>query len=509
MSSYRRIAKNAFANLLRGSSTTIVGLFLPAILVRHMSQADYSVWVLILQVAAYCIYLELGLQTAVGRYIAIAAAKGDAEEADAVYSTVLVGLTAAAAAATVLMIAAAYAAPSIFPSIPPGSLLPMRAALLLVGISVAAGLPSFAWTGIFIGLERNEFIALISGGAKLLSGGVIAIAAIHGASLVAMASLVAAVNLFSYLLLYVFAKRVSAAVFRLHLVRKAIARELFSYCSSLMVWNFSMLMINGLDLALVGHFQFAALAPFAIATALVNTISGMQNAIFNAAMPHAAVLHARKDFAVLGKLVITYTQLGVVLLLLVCMPLLIYAVPILRMWVGAQYVAQGHTLLSILVLANIVRLIATPYAVVLVASGQQRRVKLSPLMEGFTNLLASILLGSRFGALGVATGTLVGSVVGLLGHLLYNMPRTAEHIQLRSRDFFFSGVGLPVLANGLLILLAVRSRSEALPSVPLFALALMVTLVLSLSLVFRAGFGKRISGLAAQSREAEQVMRVR
>ena len=72
-----RIAKNATANLVRGDTAGLVSIFLPAVLVRQMSQIEYSVWVLVLQVAAYSSCLDFGLQTAVGRYIAIANEKRD------------------------------------------------------------------------------------------------------------------------------------------------------------------------------------------------------------------------------------------------------------------------------------------------------------------------------------------------------------------------------------------------------------------------------------------------
>ena len=438
-----RLAKNAVANLVRGGSTTLVSLLLPAVLVRHMSRAEYSVWVLILQIAAYCIYLELGLQTAVGRYIAISVDNGDSEQADAIYSTALVGLCGAAALALLALLGIVFAAHWLFPEVPPSSLFPMRVALLIVGFSVAAGLPSFAWTGVFIGLQRNELIALVSGGAKLLVGIGVAVAALHGLSIVGMAIVAATINLFSYWLLYLLVKRVSRVAFRLELVSRTTARELAGYCYSLMIWSLSMLMINGLDLILVGRFQFYALAPFAIASTLVTTIQGVQLAIFNATMPHAAVLHARRDTLGLGRLVVQNTQLGVLLLLLLGMPLLLYSGPILHAWVGQQYVAQGRALLNILVVANIIRLVAAPYTVALVASGQQRLVTVSPLLEGFTNLMASVILGIKFGAIGVAYGTMFGAIVGALGHLFYNLPRTRAEIQVRTRDFIVFGIGRP------------------------------------------------------------------
>jgi len=490
MQTHRRLAKNAIANLTRGGAAGVVALFLPAVLVRHMSQIDYSVWVLVLQVAAYSSYLEFGLQTAVGRYIAIANEKFDADQGNTIFSTALVGLSIAAIIGIALLIGVICAAGWLFPSVPAALLPQMRWALLIVGTSIALGLPSSAWSGVFIGLQRNEFIALVIGGSKLISAIGLVIAAIHGSSLVVMAVVVAIVNLASYFLLYILVRRFSDVTFRRHLVRQSSARELFSYCSSLMVWSFSTMLVNGLDLMLVGRFQLNALAPYAVATTLVTFIAGMQNAIFSAVMPHAAVLHAREDSTSLGNMVISTTRFAVLLLVLTGLPLLIYASPLLRLWVGEQYAVQGCLPLTILLVANIIRLSGMPYAIVLVASAQQKLVIVSPLMEGFSNLIASILLGMKFGAAGVAAGTLIGAVVSMLGHVFYDMPRTRKEIFLRIRDFIFSGLSLPVLTTVPLIALAIHAWKGAPPSPLIFASAFGITILCSAAIVLNADGAK-------------------
>ena len=50
---------------------------------------------------------------------------------------------------------------------------------------------------------------------------------------------------------------------------------------------------------------------------------------------------------------------------------------------------------------------------------------MSPLAEGITNLVASLVGAYLFGAIGVAVGTLLGAFVSVGLHLFYNMPRTA------------------------------------------------------------------------------------
>ncbi len=450
-----RLAKNAVANLIRGGAAGVVAVFLPAVLVRHMNQLNYSVWVLILQVAAYSSYLEFGLQTAVGRYIAIADEKRDSVQRDTIFSTAFAGLSIAAVLAITLLCAATLGAATLFPAVPSALLRQMQWALLIVGTSLALGLPSSAWTGVFIGLQRNELVAGVTVAAKLLSALGLVLAVLHGASLIGMAAVVSAVNLASYLFLFLLGQRFSAAALRFELVTKSAAKELINYCFGLSIWTFSMMLVSGFDLILVGRFELGALAPYALATTLVNFVAGIQGAIFSATMPHAAVLHAREDSAGLGRMVVSSTRLGVFLLMFTGMPLLIYARPLLQVWVGEQYAIQGHLLLAILLIANIIRLTGLPYATALIATGQQRLVVISPLLEGFSNLLFSVLLGMKFGAKGVATGTLIGAVVGMLGIILYSMPRTPA-VQFSLRVYLQDSLLRPCLcATPLLVFAAV------------------------------------------------------
>jgi O-antigen/teichoic acid export membrane protein len=72
-----------------------------------------------------------------------------------------------------------------------------------------------------------------------------------------------------------------------------------------------------------------------------------------------------------------------------------------------------------------IRLIALPYSTLLLGTGQQHKVILSPLAEGVTNLVASVIGAYYLGAIGVAIGTLIGSMVSVAFHFLYNMPRTS------------------------------------------------------------------------------------
>ena len=73
----RTIATNSAANVTRIAVASLVSIFLPAYLTHHLPAETYGAWVLILQLSAYVGYLDLGVQTAVSRYIAEFEAKQD------------------------------------------------------------------------------------------------------------------------------------------------------------------------------------------------------------------------------------------------------------------------------------------------------------------------------------------------------------------------------------------------------------------------------------------------
>jgi O-antigen/teichoic acid export membrane protein len=261
-----------------------------------------------------------------------------------------------------------------------------------------------------------------------------------------MALAMATVNVISYAVQYYFF-RLLASEIRIgwSLVRRSTVRELGSYCFGLTVWSFAMFLINGLDLLLVGRFDFASLAPYAVASSLINFVAGAQYALFSAMMPKAATMHAGDNSEDLGKLVITSTRIGTMLVMLLGLTLFLYSTPILRAWVGPSYALHAQRLLQVLLVANMIRLIWVPYSVVVVGTGQQRLLMLPALVEGLTNLTVSVFLGIRYGAIGIAYGTLAGSVVAGFASLFYSFRRTHKQITFSGIRFVCQGVAVPSL----------------------------------------------------------------
>jgi O-antigen/teichoic acid export membrane protein len=481
------LIKNAAANVVRGGSAAMVAIILPPFLARIMSADSYGAWSLVLQFSAYVGYLDFGIQTAVGRFVAHANEKGDAGYRDRIVSTSFAALIAAGILAIGGSIGIVALLPHIFRQMPAALVGDARVALLLVAGSLAVGLPASVFSGIFVGLQRNEVPAAVIGGSRIVGAVCLILVLRHGGNLVSMGAAVATVNLASYLIQYWLYRRLSGGT---RLSRKLVSltagHELFDYCVSLTVWSFATLMVLGLDLTLVGFFDFRSVAYYAVAATLITFILGLQNAIFGTLIPVAAVLEARDDTSELGAILVSTTRYGMFLLFASGVPLLIATRPILSAWVGPEYASHASVILRVLVIANIIRLSAVPYAMLLVGTGQQKLVTVSPLVEGFSNLAVSVTLGALWGAVGVAVGTVVGSTVGILCNFFYNMPRS-RRIAATRLNYLAEGYLRPlVCVSPFFLVYMLRAGSSVLATVS-ESRCMLLALMVSLGAIWRVG----------------------
>jgi O-antigen/teichoic acid export membrane protein len=482
------LLKNAFANVARGSSAAFVAILLPPFLTRLMSSDAYGAWSLVLQLSAFVGYLDFGIQTAIGRFIAHTGESGNTEKRDRIVSTSSAALAAVGIAGLVGTLGLALLLPHIFHQLPQFLLGDSRWALILVGGSLAVGLSCSLFNGIFIGLQRYEIPAAIIGGSRLLGACCLVLIVKHGGNLIQMGAAMAAVNLASYGLQYILYRQFAAKMrISSRLVSREAGRELFDYCLSLSIWSFAMLLVSGLDVSLVGYFEFEKVAYYSVAASLIVFLSGLQNALFSVMIPSTAVMQAQGNSIQLGQLMITATRYGTFLLLLTGLPLILASRGVLTLWVGPKYAGEGARILQVLTAANVIRLSAVPYVMTLIGTGQQRLITISPLLEGTSNLITSAICGLFFGAVGVALGTLIGAILGVLSHFLYNMRRTVE-INFRIADYLRDGLLRPLVCTMPLIavVLSMHFVSLSLPAVAYAAIGAALAVV-TLFLLWRCG----------------------
>src|SRR5690606_8327456 len=114
----------------------------PRLLLDALSAEGYSVWVLIVQIGLYSSYLNLGISTIVGRFVAYFNETGDSEGRNRIVSSGFAIMFVLAALAIAGLLVAAFSIGRLFPDIPAELHSEAAMTLLLVGSVIALRLPA-------------------------------------------------------------------------------------------------------------------------------------------------------------------------------------------------------------------------------------------------------------------------------------------------------------------------------------------------------------------------------
>jgi O-antigen/teichoic acid export membrane protein len=436
MSSLRTV-KNAFANLCRGGASALVALLLPPFLTKILSKDSYNTWLLILQLSTYVSFLDFGIQMGVGRFVAHYTELGDTKKRSGVVSSAFALLSGLGMIGMVGIATLAWQLPNLFKDMPFALHQEAQISLLLVGGSLAIGLPFSAFSGVFVGLHRYDIPAWVIGVTKLFGGIAVVLIANASHSLVAMAIVMATANICAGIGLFLAQKILTKDIlFSIRLVSKKLAVEILDYCFGLSIWTIGCILVSGLDTAIIGYFKYDSLIYYNLAATIASLVVGVQGSIIAVIMPTAATMGARQDREKLGKFLVDSTRYGAIIIIITSLPILLFSKWIVTLWVGAEYADHVVPLLDLLVIGNSIRYLGGAYAIIVAAVGEQKLIIMSPLIEGAVNLVVSVLLVSYIGVIGVAIGTIVGGFISVGTHFMYNLPRTKSILVEKGRSLW-------------------------------------------------------------------------
>jgi O-antigen/teichoic acid export membrane protein len=435
------VFKNIGANLARVAAISAVAILLPSVLTDHLPVKVYAAWVLIIQLGAYVSYFDLGIQTGVAKFVAEYQAKGELSEAGRYASAGLVLMLLTGLLGVALTLGLAVETPRLFSSMPANLFPQVRAGLVLVGVSLSVGLVCSVYSAVFLGLQRYwipTFVTILN---RFLFALVVLIAVVEGGNLSVMGLAVALVNIFTGLLQIALWRRYASHVpLSARFVPFQILKNLARYCSLQSVSTIAMFFITGLDIVIVGHFDYVQTAYYSIATLPTSFLLLIIASLLSPLMPASSALSTRLTPAQMGGLLERITRYNTIALLLAGLPLVVFAFPILWLWVGTDYALNTVTYLRILVTANVVRNLCAPYATMVTATASQKSIIAAAISEALVNLGSSLYLAWRFGAIGVAIGTVLGACVSVFVHFAVSMTLSRSVISVSRLQLLLRGI---------------------------------------------------------------------
>jgi O-antigen/teichoic acid export membrane protein len=466
MSHTRKILQGSASNILRIIVSMAIAMVLPPLLVHRLQPAEYGAWVLILQCSGYISLLDFGLQTAVGKFVAEHDANDDRQSSSRILSSSFVILCISALVGTVVIVGITWRVPQLFHQMPAYLIGDVRLGILVIGLSTAILLPFGAFFAVFTGLQRYGFPTMLSIVSKVLSSACIAAVLLMRGKLVQMCWVMGGFNVVTAIGQFIGWKKYASdrMDFGWRMADRGTASRLAKYGGVLSIWLIAGLLISGLDILIVGHYDFKNAGYYGIAASVTNFVLLIIGGVFGPMVPALSALQAGEKHSKVGELTLRSTRYCALLLSLLGLPLTFGAYPLIKLWVGREYAIHSAIFLQMLILGNAIRQLGLPYSLAVVATGKQHLATISGVAEALTNICVSLFLVQRVGAIGVAIGTVVGAFVSVALHLGLSMKYTQSAITMSRRSFILKGLARPLLCTlPSLLAIPLWNRSAALP----------------------------------------------
>jgi O-antigen/teichoic acid export membrane protein len=414
----RRVAWNTLSNYAGKLATIASGIILTPFILHQVGPVSYGLWVLVGSVVGYGSLLDLGISSAIIKYVAEYRARGQADEARRLVATALWLYTALAVVVVGLSALGAPLFPRLF-QVPPADRETAVWLVFLAGAGTGLGLPCSTAGAVLRGLHRFDLQnVLVLASALLSTIGTIVVLLLGGG--------IIGVMLVSITIMLVLQ---APAIW---LVRRAapdvgvswrggsLARvgPVLGFSSWLFAINAAGRVQTKSDEIVIGSFlPVAAVTPYALANKLSDVALMLADQFMKVLLPLASELHAGGDLARLRALYLTSTRLTLAILVPVGGTLAVLAGPLLGAWVGAAYSEYAY-LVVILILADAISASQWPAGSVLQAMVRHRLLAVTAVASAIVNLGLSIVLLPRLGLAGVALGTLIPTAISSLGFVL-------------------------------------------------------------------------------------------
>ncbi len=411
MASFKTIAKNVASNYLGVMGSIVIAFFLSPYLVRTLGDTGYGVWSIIASLTAYMSLLDLGVTSAVAKYVSEHRVKNDHKSANEIL-----------ASSVVLLLFVAIALVAVSPAIASfisntydfdDSYAPIVATLIIVSaIDMALYVLSGVLIGAVTGVQRYDVLNIIRIVIALLKAGLFYLLLSNGYGLVGMAAAALATNVLAAIIMYLFIRREHKEMsFSFRHANIATGKKIFAFSKFTFIAMVAGQVIYYSDAFVIGFFMSAAaITYYSIPWSLSEYTSVLLNSVSNTFMPVFSELHSSDEKEQLYDTYIKATRLMLVLTNLICFGILAVGGDFIGLWMGEQYQERCTPILIILFAILIFKGPQTLTNALLQGMAQHKRYSLYNLGLSFVNLGLNIVLVQKYGLIGIAAGTAITQI---------------------------------------------------------------------------------------------------
>ncbi len=416
-------------------------------LIHELGDHWYGVWTVVGSLAAAYHLFDMGMASAVTRYVSQSFSLNDDDGANMTINTSIAIYLAIAAVIVILTFVTSFISRSFIDSESEKDVVQLL--VLIIGTSVAFEFPFNALAGIAQAKLRFHHVAITRIVITLLGAGLTWWFISQGHGVVALAVIAFSTARLSNFIYFMICR---SAFPRMEFSRRFISwpkgRELFSYS----IWSFVIAIAhqlrNNVDNFVIAGFLSAASVPYyAIGQRLVDYVIELLSQATNMFTPIFTGYHAQGKSAELHEKLLFITRINLVLALISSSGLFIFGQAFISLWVGPDY-AVAYWVMVILISGRMLSVINLTLTTTLYAVNQHSILAKIEVVEVVLNLVLSLCLVQFFGIIGVALGTTIPQLL----LRTFVLPMYACHaIAMPVKDYFIclirpiAAVALPLV----------------------------------------------------------------
>ncbi len=408
MAGTKRLAINVLMNWVAVAVGMVVPFFLTPFVLHHLGNVGYGIWILAVSTVSYLIILDMGLRSAVIRFVSKAEAQQRPEDATSAVGAALWLRTLISLGVAALSLVLAAVFPTLF-KIPPEMRHAGQVTVLMCALGFAITLVSGVFGAVLSAIHRFDLLSGISAMQTLARAGGVVLILKSGHGLIALAYWEITIITLGALVTVATAWKLFPPC-RVRFARPdmAVLKMIWSYSFTTFVLIIATQIILNSDNVVVGAFLSVGMVAFySIGGSLMNYSGQVVSAVSTTFTPMASNLDATGERDNLQRLLLRGTQALLGIGLPISLALALRGKTFIGLWMGPQYSHISGTVLQILIISQFFGMADGTASNVMMAIDRHKPVARWAVFEAALNFTLSIVLVKTVGIYGVAWGTTI------------------------------------------------------------------------------------------------------
>lgn len=407
VSTKRKIVRNTIANSLLKISKYVINFLLFPFIVYYVGAEDYGIYLLVGAFVGYFGLLDLGVGSALIKYVAQYNAKEDKETVnEMVNSTFIFYLSVGIIIAfSIFLIGTFYV--DVF-NIDPDQIEKARLIAYITAIGALTSWPMRSFGTVLQGLQRYDYNAVIQFVVALINAGVTVILLLSGYGIIELILAGIIVGSLGQIITVVMVQKLLPylEVRRKYMGFKTM-KKIFKFSSVVFMSQIIILIVLGTDRIVIGAFvSVGAITYYTVARKLHDLINTASSLPSSALLPAATELETKRNHKALESLVFRGGKYKAALIIGTATIIIILAEPIIRIWMGENYIEMTFPT-QVYVSYWFVFAAWGVLGSVLLAQEKYRPLLVLYGISAGVNIILSLVLVQEYGVLGVVMGTAI------------------------------------------------------------------------------------------------------